>query len=68
MSLSHSTITCPECGHAREEEMPTDACQFYYNRTSCGDVSRPKPGGGCVYCSYGSVACPPIEQRKDCCA
>ncbi len=27
------TITCPECGHAREEEMTTDACTYLYKCT-----------------------------------
>ncbi len=26
-----STITCPQCGHARTEVMPTDACLFFYD-------------------------------------
>ena len=25
-----SIITCPKCGHKKEEEMPTNACQFFY--------------------------------------
>ncbi len=26
-----STITCPQCGHAKTEVMPTDACLFFYD-------------------------------------
>ena len=26
-----SIITCPQCGHAAAETMPTDACQFFYD-------------------------------------
>ena len=26
-----STITCPNCGHKKEETMPTDACQYFTN-------------------------------------
>jgi len=26
-----SILTCPECGHKKEETMPTDACQFFTN-------------------------------------
>jgi len=33
-----STITCPECGHAAEETMPTDACQWFYEWTCRGFV------------------------------
>jgi hypothetical protein len=25
-----SVLTCPRCGFAKAEAMPTDACQFYY--------------------------------------
>jgi hypothetical protein len=57
-----STITCPICGTAKAETMPTDACQFFYECTACGALLRPKPGDCCVFCSYGSVPCPPIQQ------
>jgi hypothetical protein len=56
-----SVITCPECGFAREETMPLDACAFFYTCTHCGTRLRPKPGDCCVFCSYGSVPCPPIQ-------
>jgi hypothetical protein len=59
-----STITCPECGHAATETMPTDACQFFYDCTGCGVVLRPKAGDCCVFCSYGTVACPPIQEAR----
>ncbi len=59
-----SEIRCPECGHRHTEEMPTDACQFYYECTGCGTLLRPKAGDCCVFCSYGSVPCPPIQQAR----
>lgn len=62
-----STLTCPDCGHQAIETMPIDACQFFYECSSCGVLLRPKPGDCCVFCSYGSVACPPIQQQKSCC-
>ncbi|WP_238941691.1 GDCCVxC domain-containing (seleno)protein [Jannaschia sp. Os4] len=62
-----STITCPQCGHAADETMPTDACQWFYECASCAAVLRPKPGDCCVYCSYGTVACPPIQEGNECC-
>ncbi len=61
-----STITCPLCGHRSTEEMPTDACQFFYDCKGCGAVLRPKPGDCCVYCSYGDVKCPPMQAQEDC--
>ena len=41
--------------------MPTNACQFYYDCKGCGQVLRPEAGDCCVYCSYGTVKCPPIQ-------
>jgi hypothetical protein len=62
-----SIITCPNCGQPREESMPTDACQYYYECTGCKTLLRPKPGDCCVFCSYGTVACPPIQEQRGCC-
>lgn len=58
-----STLTCPECGFSKTETMPLDACQFFYECQGCKAVLHPKPGLCCVFCSYGSVKCPP-EQMK----
>jgi hypothetical protein len=30
-------------------------------------VLQPKPGDCCVFCSYGDVPCPPIQQERPCC-
>ncbi|HCE25242.1 MAG TPA: hypothetical protein DF282_22410 [Hyphomonas sp.] len=62
-----STLTCPECGHSEAETMPTDACQWFYECKGCGLLLKPKAGDCCVYCSYGTVACPPIQQGGNCC-
>lgn len=56
-----STITCPVCGFSRTEIMSTDACRYFYDCAGCGTVLRPKPGHCCVFCSYGTVSCPPIQ-------
>ena len=61
MIISESVITCPKCGSQRRETMPSDACQFFYECTSCLAVLRPKPEDCCVFCSYGSVKCPPMQ-------
>lgn len=64
-----STLTCPQCGHQATEIMPTDACQYFYDCQGCSTVLKPKPGDCCVYCSYGDVPCPPIQEGggKSCC-
>ena len=59
--LIESTITCPHCAVAKTEIMPTDACQFFYECTGCGTKLKPQSGDCCVFCSYGSVPCPPIQ-------
>ena len=65
--ISTSTITCPLCGHRKGELMPTNACQYFYECEKCNEVLKPIKGDCCVYCSYGDVVCPPIQQGKDCC-
>ncbi|WP_084480111.1 GDCCVxC domain-containing (seleno)protein [Methylomicrobium lacus] len=64
--ILESTITCPECGYAEPEIMPTDACLFFYQCMSCKTLLKPKSGDCCVFCSYGSVTCPPMQQGKVC--
>jgi hypothetical protein len=62
--ILESVITCPHCTTAKSESMPTDACQFLYVCTGCGAKLRPKAGDCCVFCSYGSVPCPPIQTLR----
>ncbi len=62
-----STITCPECNHKKTETMPTTACQYFYECENCNIVLKPTKGDCCVFCSYGTVACPPIQEGINCC-
>jgi hypothetical protein len=62
--IIQSAITCPNCGSMKAETMPTDTCQFFYTCTRCGETLRPKPGDCCVFSSYGSVPCPPIQAQR----
>lgn len=66
--ILNSVITCPNCGHTKEEVMPTDACQYFYDCESCKTVLKPKEGDCCVFCSYGTAKCPPIQQGVSCCS
>ncbi|WP_454765611.1 GDCCVxC domain-containing (seleno)protein [Cupriavidus campinensis] len=61
-----SVLTCPHCGWAQKETMPTDTCQFFYECPHCKALLKPKPGDCCVFCSYGSVKCPPMQQGSNC--
>ena len=65
MIKRRSTITCPACGHATTETMPTDACPYHYDCKGCGALHTPKSGHCCVFCSYGSVPCPPVQCGAD---
>ena len=65
--ITESTITCPHCGASRAETMPTDACQVRYQCSGCGEVLKPSAGDCCVFCSYGTVPCPPIQVDRAAC-
>ena len=62
-----SVLTCPLCGHAKEETMPVDACQWFYECESCKALLTPKAGDCCVFCSYGTNRCPPLQQQSGAC-
>jgi len=62
-----SIISCPQCGYQKEEEMPTGACQFFYECKNCSVILKPKKGDCCVFCSYGSVPCPPVQEGSCSC-
>ncbi|WP_297814868.1 GDCCVxC domain-containing (seleno)protein [Segetibacter sp.] len=64
----HTLITCPVCGDKQEEIMPTDACVFFYECKNCKTRLTPKAGDCCVFCSYASVKCPPIQAGTCCCS
>ncbi len=60
-----SVIKCPECGFEKEEIMPADSCLFFYECANCKTLLKPNQGDCCVFCSYGSVKCPP--KQEGCC-
>ena len=65
--ILESVITCPACGHSQTETMPTNACVVFYDCPDCKTKLSPKQGDCCVFCSYGSVPCPPIQTGLACC-
>jgi rubredoxin len=60
--ILESVLTCPECNYQITKMMPTDACLHFYECKNCGIVLKPKQGDCYVFCSYGSVPCPPIQK------
>jgi hypothetical protein len=65
--ILQSELTCPHCGFASVETMPADVCLYFHQCTGCHAMLRPKSGDCCVFCSYGSVKCPPIQEAGGCC-
>ncbi|MDQ7075325.1 MAG: GDCCVxC domain-containing (seleno)protein [Gammaproteobacteria bacterium] len=63
-TVTESTLTCPKCGHQEQLTMPTDACLWFHQCNGCQTVLKPKQGDCCVFCSYGSVPCPPIQLQQ----
>ncbi|WP_407112201.1 GDCCVxC domain-containing (seleno)protein [Bradyrhizobium sp. LMG 9283] len=61
-----SVVTCPECSYQSPEIMPTDACQYFYICKGCGTQLQPKAGDCCVFCSYGTMPCPPKQSEHRC--
>jgi len=59
-----SRLTCPHCGTVSLETMPEDACQFFFTCLSCNSMLKPRSGDCCVFCSYGSVPCPPVQCER----
>ena len=59
-----SELSCPQCGHTTTETMPVDNCLFYYECKGCSALLNPLPGDCCVFCSYGTVPCPPIQEAR----
>ena len=64
MVILVSAITCPACGTVFTETMPTDACLIVYDCPRCGVSLTPKAGDCCVFCSYGSVPSPPVQEAR----
>ncbi len=62
-----SRISCPNCGFQKTETMPTNACQFFYECENCHARLKPLQGDCCVFCSYGTVKCPPMQSGEQCC-
>jgi hypothetical protein len=58
-----STVKCIVCGHKETQRMPCYAAKTYYQCPSCNHILRPLENKCCIYCSYGSTLCPPMQRR-----
>ncbi|HTS89902.1 MAG TPA: GDCCVxC domain-containing (seleno)protein [Gemmatimonadales bacterium] len=61
MPILASTITCPQGGFQKREATPENACVHLYECAGCHKLLRTRAGDCCVFCSYGSVSCPPRQ-------
>ena len=59
-----SLLRCPHCGYAAEVALPDNACVIMQECDGCDVVIRPKAGDCCVFCSYGSAPCPPVQASQ----
>lgn len=66
-AVLESVLTCPACGHPQGETMPTDACQFFHVCRHCAFLLTPNAGDCCVFCSFGTVKCPPRQANGPSC-
>lgn len=57
-----SKIKCPFCGYIKEESMSLNSCQHFYECSNCRKIVQSKDGDCCVFCSYGSIKCPPKQK------
>ena len=65
IAIEHeSCVTGPACGAERLEPMPAFSCLLAYTCPACGAVLRPAEGDCCIFCTFGSVPCPPIQVRR----
>jgi hypothetical protein len=62
--ILESVLTCPICGQAKREMMPNNACLVFFECEACKAMLRPKAGDCCIFCSYGSVQCPPMQRHQ----
>jgi hypothetical protein len=66
MAQLEVTLTCPACGHASLEIMPTDRCVAFHECGGCHALITPKPGDCCVFCSYADTRCPFVQDDTAC--
>ena len=59
-----SVLRCPSCNHTERMTMPVDACLFFHECVGCGTLLRPNAGDCCVFCSFGSIPCPPVQASR----
>jgi len=57
-------VTCPVCKTRVQETMVSETPKLIYHCPVCLTWLSPKKGDHCIYDSYGSVHCPPIQVKN----
>jgi hypothetical protein len=64
-AVEHSSlVTCPVCGDQRVQPIPEFSCLLSYTCPVCSTVLRPAAADCCIFCTYGSVPCPAIQEER----
>ena len=62
LRIKKASLKMYDCGDVVESVKVLDLeCE------SCGELLKPKSGDCCVYCSYGSMKCSPIQLNNGSC-
>ncbi|HMQ78749.1 MAG TPA: GDCCVxC domain-containing (seleno)protein [Ignavibacteria bacterium] len=59
----YSVITCPYCLSSKEEILPENSCLHFYECENCHTLLKPNNDDCCVFCSFGSIKCPPMQKK-----
>jgi hypothetical protein len=62
--VKNCVITCPVCNTKVQEVMSSETPKRKYHCPKCLTWLSPKSGDHCIYDSYGSVKCPPIQIKE----
>jgi hypothetical protein len=62
--VSDCVVTCPVCKTQVQEHMVSETLKLIYHCPVCLTWLSPKKGDHCIYDSYGSANCPPIQVKK----
>jgi hypothetical protein len=62
--VADCVVTCPVCKTKVQETMVPETLKLIYHCPVCLTWLSPKKGAHCIYDSYGSVNCPPIQVKK----
>jgi hypothetical protein len=60
----YCVVTCPVCKTKVREVMCSETVKVIYHCPACLAWVSPKKGDHCIYDSYGSAKCPPVQVKQ----